>query len=106
MGCLTSKPKLDQCNQTMVLPVPNLDQCNQTMVLPVPNFVMKTQRLKSTDKLFINVCTSELIRPFPSILVGVLRLDVGKRGDKCQVVDVVIHPAGKCYMKFIKLLLF
>ena len=63
------------------------------MIMPQPNFVIKTTRQISGKKVFINVCTNEMMWPFPSILISELKTVEDNRGDKCQCIDIVIHPA-------------
>ena len=63
-------------------------------ITPYPTYVIKTQREKSGDKVFVNLCTAEEMWNFPAILVGELREDTDKRGRTCQCVDAVVHPAA------------
>lgn len=43
-------------------------------IMPVPKFVIKTSRISTAEKFFINVCVSELMFAFPSILVSPIKL--------------------------------
>jgi hypothetical protein len=61
MGCTTSNDKLKKGDEPV-------------FIMPTPKFVIKTSRISKSDKFFINVCTSELMFAFPSILVSTIKL--------------------------------
>ena len=85
MGCAGSKHRAYSSGRAG-------ETTNDNLIYPKPNYVLKTQRVVSGDKFFINVCTAVEMWPFPSILVSGLREDVDKRGNHCQCVDAVVHP--------------
>ena len=87
MGCAGSKYR----EKAGRLGRQNSDKTTAT-IYPKPCYVLKTQRMVSSDKFFINVCTAEEMWPFPAVLVSDLREDVDKRGNHCQCVDAVVHP--------------
>ncbi len=78
-------------------------------VIPTPGFVLKTQTLSDGSKVFVNVCSSDLL-PLPALKkrldeegnevegvnmplsIGPPREVVDKSGKPCTVYDTVCHP--------------
>ena len=84
MGCASSKPASKNADDVKLISTEN--------ERPNPRLVIKTSRMKSNQKLFINLCEVNWTEQ-DCMRVSRLKLDKDKKGDSCECVDVLVHPS-------------
>ena len=63
-------------------------------VKPIPQFVIKTEILATSEKIFLNIISLADINPTTAAYISMIKNDKDIRGSDCKCVDFAVHPSS------------